>query len=265
MARMSIVATLLLLAPGGVSAADFCADRPGLSTGTCVVPRSEWQVETEVASWSIDRRAGVRTTQTAVASTMLRIGIAPKAEIRLSFDPWIEQRTRGDGQRDRARGSGDLVIGVKQRLTNDQARLAVALLPQLKLPVARKPIGNRRFEVGLLAPLTTDLAGGWALTLTPESNWLADSDDHGHHLQAAMTGSIGKSVDDRTSIAIDIGWARDFDPSGHASSASAGLSLAWMATPTLQLDGAVTTGLGGDAADLGLSFGFAYRPKPRLH
>lgn len=237
----------------------FCTDRPGLSTGTCVVPAGVIQVETSLADWTTDQAGGVRTRTSTLGDTAVRFGLGSASEVQLSWSPWVRMTTRGGGTHDNVSGTGDALLVYKTRLTRADAPLALALMPFVKAPLARRPIGNRRVEAGLVAPVDIALADHWTLTLSPEADWNADRDRHGHHLGLASAVGLGLDLSDRLSTGLTVWGERDADPAGTVHQEVAGLSLAWLARPKLQFDLEADAGIGGAAPDLELIAGVSIR------
>ena len=195
-------------------APDFCTDRPGLETGTCVMPAGVIQLETSLADWTTDRADSVRTRQWTLGDSVLRFGIGSASEIQLGWTPWIRVTTRGGGTRESASGIGDASLAYKVRLTRAEAPIALDLMPFVKLPLARRPLGNRRVEAGLVAPIDIALADRWTLTLSPEADWNADDDGRGHHLGLAGAVGLGFDVSDKLSTGLAVWAERDADPGG---------------------------------------------------
>ena len=252
-----IGALLIALAvqPAAAPADDFCTDRPGLETGTCIVPAGAIQVETSLADWTTDTAGSVRARRWTFGASAVRFGLGSNSEVQLSWTPWVRVTARGGGTHNSASGTGDALLVYKTRLTRADAPLAVALMPFVKLPLARRPIGNRRVEAGFLAPIDIALADRWTLTLTPEADWNADQDRHGHHLGLAGAAGLGLDVSDRLSTGLTFWGERDADPAGTVHQEVAGLSLAWLARPKLQFDLEADAGIGGAAPDLELIVG----------
>lgn len=260
--RAGIVALALVLTPAVGAAqelAEFCSDRPGLATGTCTAAAGRFQLESSSAEWSSSRSSGTREDEIAFAASTLRYGISDRTDLHLSWTPYIHRRERSPEGVDRHQGAGDVEIGLKHRLTGGGGAVDVALMPFLKLPAARRPIGNRRVEVGMLLPIDASLGGPWSLTLTPEIDWNADGDGDGHHARLAGAASLGFELSSRWSLALDGMVARERDQGETVHDAIMGLSLALMVTPTLQLDVEADVGLSREAPDLQLLSGVAFR------
>ncbi len=258
-------AAVLLLALAAQPAAqppaaeDFCTDRPGLATGTCVMPAGVIQVETALAGRVTDKTDGVRTRQWTLGASVIRFGLGSASEIQLGWTPWTRVSIHGGGASERASGAGDARLAYKARLTRADAPIALDLLPFVKLPLARRPLGNRRVEAGVLAPVDIALADRWTLTLTPEADWNGDGDGGGHHLGLAGAAGLGFALSERLSAGLAVWAKRDADPGGTVRQEMAGATLAWLARPKLQFDLEADTGIGGAAPDLQLIAGVSIR------
>ena len=135
----------------------------------------------------------------------------------------------------------------------------MALVATVKLPTARRPIGNRRVEGALQLAADHDLGDGWSLTLTGESDWLASEQRDSHHSALSLAGSVGRQWSPRWSTALDLLVGHDFDPEAVSTSAQIGLSAAWLATPALQFDIEADAGLSAAAPDKSIQTGLAVR------
>jgi hypothetical protein len=258
---MHAAALLLALAaqPAAAPTEEFCTDRPGLETGTCVMPAGVTQLETSLASWATDKSDGVRTRQWTLGDSVLRFGFGSASEIQLGWTPWLRVTMRGAGTRESASGTGDASLAYKVRLTRADAPLALDLMPFVKLPLAKRPLGNRRVEAGVIAPIDIVLADRWTLTLSPEADWNADDDGRGHHLGLAGAVGLGLDLSERLSTGLAVWAERDADPGGTVRQAVAGATLTWLARSKLQFDVEADAGIGGAAPDLQLMAGVSIR------
>jgi hypothetical protein len=256
MRRAALVFALAAL-PSAAGAADFCTDRPGLATGTCIVPANRFQLESALVSRATGKDAGVRTSQWTLGASVARFGLGGNGEIQLSWTPWTRMTSRGAGVDDRVGGIGDARIAYKALIVDGPTR--VALLPSVKLPLARRAFGNRRVELGLLTPVDFTLGGGVGLTFTPEADWNADGDGHGHHLLFALAGGPGMALTDSLSGSLNLRMTRERDGGETLRQAAAGATLAWMARPNLQLDVEADTRIRGAFPDVQLIAGLSIR------
>jgi hypothetical protein len=156
-------------------------------------------------------------------------------------------------------GFGDVVVRYKQRLSGDQAPVQVAVIPFVKLPTARRGIGNRKIEGGLAVPVSFAVGGGVTATLGPELDLLADGDGHGRHLALVNIINLSLPVAPRLTLAGEVWSNVNFDPAGTIKQASADAALAYAVSNEMQLDLGVNAGLTRDTADLELYAGVSLR------
>ena len=258
-----MLAPALLLALAAQSSVapvqELCTDRPGLETGACVVPAGAIQLETALADWATDTAGGVRTSQWILGDSVVRIGIGSASEVQFGWTPWQRVTTREGGIRESVSGVGDAFVAYKARLTPAAAPVVVSLMPFAKLPVARRPLGNRRLEAGVVVPMDIALADRWTLTLSPEADWNADDDGHGHHLGLAAAAGVEFELTETLSAGLSAWAERDADHVRTTRQAVAGASISWLAAPKLAFDWEVDSGVGGAAPDLQLIAGMTIR------
>lgn len=238
---------------------EFCTDRPGLETGACVVPAGAIQLETALADWATDTVGGIRTRQWILGDSVVRFGIGSASEVQFGWTPWQRVSTRDGGMRESVSGVGDAFIAYKARLTPADAPVILSLMPFAKLPVARRPLGNRRLEGGVVVPMDFVLADRWTLTLSPEADWNADDDGGGRHLGLAAAAGVEFELTEELSAGLNVWAERDADPVRTVRQAVAGVSIAWLAAPKLAFDWEVDAGIGGAAPDLQLIAGMTIR------
>lgn len=252
---------LLLPAAAAADAEDpICADRPGIATPTCTVPTGMVQVETTIADWIRDRSAGVRSTDLVVGETALKFGVTDRFHVELAVAPYARSTVRAQGARETESGFGDTAIAAKYRLTREIAPVQVAVRPFVKIPTARRPLGNGKVEGGLIVPVEYAIPRSQlSLTFAPELGLLADGDGSGHHLATAQVVSLAIPLSSRLSASAELAGAWDWDPAATVRQYLAGGSAAYLLSNDVQLDAGVNVGLNGQAPDLQLYSGFAFR------
>jgi hypothetical protein len=109
------------------------------------------------------------------------------------------------------------------------------------------PIG---FSIGKL-PLSVGL--------TPEIDWVADGDGHGHHAAMAQVASIGIQATDILNLSADLWSQWDWDPAGTIRQATVDGSIAYLVSDSLQLDGGANFGLNRQSPDVELYAGISAR------
>lgn len=259
----AVVIIAAMMADRGVAAPaitdPICADRPGKSTPTCTVAAGHWQVETGLADWALQKGGGERDTDIAIGETTVRYGLDAVSDIHIDFVPFERVTSRAGGVHQRASGVGDVTILYKRRLTRADGPVQVAIMPVVKVPVAKKSIGNGKWEGGLLLPIDFAISDSLGLNLTPEIDASADADGHGAHAAIAQVASLGWQATDKLSISAEL-WAQwDWDPSGTTLQASTGASAAYLASKDVQIDAGASLGLNRVTPDVELYAGVAKR------
>lgn len=258
----AIIAALLLNVAGPALADEqpICADRPGKATSTCTVPDGHWQVETGLADWSLNRSGDERDTSLVLGETLVKFGLTDRSDIGLDVTPWQRSTSREPGFRDSARGFGDLKVVYKHALTGGDAALQISVNPFVKIPTAKRPLGNGEWEGGILLPIGYAIPNSpLSLGLTPEMDWAADGDGGGHHLAMAQVASLGWQVNPRLNLSGEIWGQWDWDPAGTTKQASADGSIAWLVNNNIQLDAGANFGLNRQTPDVELYAGVSKR------
>ncbi len=261
--RTHLVAALLLCTGTAAAAADeqpICADRPGKATSACTVPAGHWQVETGVADWTLDRSGGERDTSLVLGETTFKYGLTDHSDIELDVTPWERATSRGPGFRDSASGIGDLNIIYKHEMTSSDAALQVTLYPYVKIPTAKRPLGNGKWEGGLLVPIGYSIGKSpFSIGLTPELDWVADADGRGHHVAMVQVASFGWQVSPKLNLSAEIWGQWDRDPAGTTRQASADGAVAYLLSNSVQLDAGANFGLNRNSPDVELYGGVSKR------
>lgn len=238
----------------------ICADRPGNSTPTCTVPAGHWQLETGLADWSLQKRGGERETSLALGETLIRLGLTDRSDIQFDLSLWQRTTSRGLGFRDSAAGFGDFTVIYKHRITADKAPIQLALYPYLKIPTAKRSLGNGKWEGGLLIPIDAPIGKSpFSINLTPEIDWAANADGRGHHAGMTQVAALGWQANDKLNLSGDIWKHWDWDPSGTTRQASADGSIAYLASDNVQLDAGANFGLNRSTPDVELYSGVSVR------
>ncbi len=246
------------LLAGAVEAMIVCADRPGRATGTCTVPARHFQVETGIADWSSQKADGERDTSITVGETTIKYGLDDRSNVEIDVVPFQRSTSRVDGSSEHDSGVGDINLLYKFRLTAADAPVNVALLPLVKFPIAKRPLGNGKVEGGLLVPASFSIPHSkLSVGVTPEIDCVADADGHGYHTAMVQVASVGWQVTTRFALSAEMWRQWNWDPAGTVRQASADTSAAFLATDRVQLDAGANVGLNRQTPDLELYAGIS--------
>jgi len=264
MRRFTLIAGAMALAATsaarGAEEAPICAARPGKSTAPCTVPAGRFQLETGLVDWSVQKVPGERDTALTIGETVFKYGLTERSDIELDVTPWQRFSSRVGAIHSSASGFGDLVVSYKQQLASSDSPVQFALLPYVKIPTANHSVGNRKWEGGVLLPVGYAIPRTpLSLTLTPELDWSADGDGHGHHASMAQVASLGWSMSPRLTLSGELWGQWNWDPAGTVRQYSADASIAYLASQAVQLDAGANVGLNSQTPDVEVYTGVSVR------
>lgn len=240
---------------------DFCPDRPGKGSPSCVVDVGVFQAELGAFDASFQRSGPGSSDTYSVGDIEVRLGLTPMMEGQILWTPYTQIRDRSDGRTTRAEGVGDLTFALRRSLKNpDGSGFSLALQPFVAAPTGKSGIGAGAWQGGLIAPVSIPLAGDLSLGLAPEIDLLADSDGHGTHWGWAGAAGVSKPLGPVT-LGLELWAAVDDDPAERITQASVDLTVAW--TPAghedLQFDAGLYGGLTKETPDLAVGIGLSRR------
>src|SRR5258708_16786579 len=107
-------------------------------------------------------------------------------------------------------------------MTKGDASLLVAVSPFVKVPTAKRSLGNGKWEGGFIVPIQWAIPKSpLVLSLTPEIDGAANSDRPGHHLATAQVANLGWHVTPKLNLSAEIWGQWDWAPAGTTSPATA--------------------------------------------
>jgi hypothetical protein len=245
----------LLLAAAAAGDAPICTDRPAKANAVCTVPAGKFQLESMAVGWSRTESGGATVRALSVGSSVIKLGLSDRSDLQVGIAPLVRIEAGGET----LSGFGDVTVRYKHRLTGDTGPVQVALIPFVKLPMAKRGIGNRKVEGGLAVPVSFALGGGVTATLGPEVDLLADGDGHGRHAAVVNLVNLSGTVAPRLTLAGELWSNVNFDPAGTVKQASADVAAAYAVSGDVQLDAGANFGLTRDTADVELYAGVSIR------
>jgi hypothetical protein len=249
---------LLVAFPAAADETPICTDRPTKANAVCTVPAGELQIETDAVNWTTNRAGGARIDVILYTNPTLKLGLGHSTDVEISLPPLVESRTRTGAGVYVARGSGDLLLRVKQRVTRAGAQAQLGLIPFVKVPTARR-IGNGRWEGGIAIPVQFTLSRRTTLTFGPEIDILADGDGHGRHVQIVTLVNMSRTLSPRLTTYVELWTAQNFDPTGTVRQYSIDGAVSYWLSPTLQLDVGLNIGLNRATPDAQVYGGISAR------
>jgi hypothetical protein len=224
-------------------------DRPDISTSTHTAPVRALQVELglEYARFHNDtteRRLAVQAT--------LRTGLSDRLEVRLDGEPLVRLKEESDDI-----GLGDMAVGLKYRVfepPEGKGWPVLGVLPFVKLPTARTPIGSGRLDAGVLLLADQDLP--WEMQLTVNAGLVAVGQPHGYLLQGLASASLSREFWGRLSPFLEVFFASREERDGH-DAVGLNTGLVYLLTRRVAIDAAAEITLNRHRPDYALRTGLS--------
>jgi hypothetical protein len=243
---------------------ELSTDRPDQTEVPFTVDAGHIQVEMDLVSAvrDVDRSGDARTTTMGwqLAPFNFKIGLMNNVDIHVVISPhqWSRVEDAGSETVEVSSGFGDIATRLKVNLRgNDGGRIALAVMPFVKWPLAASDVRNGRFEGGVIFPWTADLGRGWDLGGMSEVDAVA-ANGAGHSWQFVNTLVVGRDLAARVGMYVEL----------VSTSGTAGFSQQWQTDigftyaqrRNVQLDVGCNIGVNEAAPDfnpfVGVSFKF---------
>jgi hypothetical protein len=242
----------------------LCTDRPTKSTGACTVDAGHLQFESDILNVTVARSAGVTTATYLVTNPTLKLGLTNTLDVELNISPYevVTTNDHSAGAQSRVSGVGDLFVRLKWNLLgDDRGNVAVAVVPYVKIPTARRGIGNGAVEGGVILPVNVNLPRGWSVVIDPEVDLLENTSGDGTHVNTSGLLSFSNAVSKQVTLSAEIWSDVNFDPLGRITQVSADFGIAWIPDfdQNLQLDSGVNFGLNSQTPDAQFYMGISHR------
>jgi hypothetical protein len=103
---------------------DFCADRPGKGTPTCILDQGHWQVELGLFDGGWQKTDDFKVESLAYGDAFVRYGLDGLNEIQFGVTPYSREKVtdRATGDSEIADGIGDISIGLRHRPVGPRRR-----------------------------------------------------------------------------------------------------------------------------------------------
>lgn len=225
-------------------------DRPGYGFTPAVLGAGDITIEQGLPDWSRDRQDGITSSQYS-ADSLLRIGIGGPLELQLGSSPWNSLRQSGGGSDSSSQGHGDTVLGLKLALPSSSQAFSWGLLGSVEFTDGAKAFrsARRQYLFGAQFNLQASARNSLGLYLQDIRSGGADSTT----VAVSDNYALGKTL----TLYAEGAWLHAPD---QGSGTIAGGGLAWMITPSVQLDAGLDRRLGGAAPEwqtnLGVSIYF---------
>lgn len=225
-------------------------DRPDQTESAVTIEPGVVQIESGLA-FTHAAEDGIRLRTLTLPSTLVRIGVLERVEARLGFAGWQRAEERAGGISASDDGFGDLDLGIKVRLVDEQrGQPQVAVIASTTLPTGERGFGSERLDPAFLVAATNTLSDRVSVGYNVGLRWTTSGTDDAS-LDTTAEGlysvAFGFSLADRVGAFAEVfGSAGLEKDSPDPVSVDGGLTF--LVRDNVQLD--VSGGLGlNDAAD----------------
>lgn len=256
-----VVGACAAWAATGARAAEepIATDRPDVVESSDVVGAGRVQLETSVAR-ERDARHGTRTRRSATP-TLLRVGVSDAVELRLETDGLLRQRSTTAGVATAERGWADASLGLKWHVQDgddEHRKPGLAWLLHLDGNTGSAAFRGQGWRPSLRLTAEWALPGDHSLGVMP--GLFLDRDDQGRRYTGGILAAVlGKSFNDRLRGFVEVA-GQQLTTSRHGGSVvTFDVGAAYLLSPNLQIDTAVSRGLTRHTPDLGWTVGLSLR------
>lgn len=246
----ALAAALVLGAPAAAlaQAADddsISTDRPDVTESPYTVKPGRPQLESTVLGWSRSTRdaSGARTDTWEAGTTELRLGLGPRLEANVFFQPYGRATAPGAPVQE---GPGDVTLRLKLNVwgaggVEKRGDTALGLIPFIDIPSDRRDgVGDAGVGGGLIVPFDLALGGRFHLGANVGALARREDLDGGYAAVVLASASLGAEWTER--------WGTYHELSSELNTregqrASLNNGFTFKPRPDLQLDAGVNLGL----------------------
>ncbi|MEB0134716.1 transporter [Actimicrobium sp. CCC2.4] len=232
-------------------------DRPDFVESSDVVGKGRFQAETGVA---LERtRRDTNKTRVMTTPILLRIGTGATWELRVETDGRIVQRTDDltQGTRTTDRGYADTSIGAKWHVMDESGTSpSVGVLAHVDLDSGSAAFRGSGLRPSLRAVAEWDLPAGLSLGVMPGLTF--DKDQNGERSWNGIFAAVlGKSLSEQTRVFVEIALPQIARSRHGGTVATLDVGMAYLLSPTWQIDTALYKGLNKNTANLTWTVGLS--------
>jgi hypothetical protein len=133
----------------------YNTDRPSKTDSPYTIDGGVFQIESDVANWTLDEENHVRTRTWIVGNTNFKLGLTNWMDLQIFPQLYVNTRTSGSGfgkpvEQD---GFGDTTLRLKINfIGNDGGKFVLGFVSSLKTPTNTGHTGNHVWEPGFGLP-----------------------------------------------------------------------------------------------------------------
>lgn len=213
-AKIYILAALLLI---GTAQAEeklraFNTDRPDKTESAYTVPRGHFQFETDLVNFTHDKSEQAETKTYNIHLANLKFGVAQNSDLQLVLGFVHQVSYQASNRRHTTNSISDTVIRFKQNLYgNDSGGFAMAVMPFVVLPTAKKEVGVAQTEAGLIVPFAQTLPNPFSLAYMLQLGLINNSNNTGYREHTILSVALNCDFTQRLAAYIELFGALNSD------------------------------------------------------
>ena len=239
----------------------YNTDRPSKTDSPYTVDAGVFQIESDVANWTLDYDEGVRTRTWIVGNTNFKLGLTNWIDLQVFPQFYVNTRTSGPafGKPVEHDGFGDTTVRLKINLLgNDGGKLVIGFVSSVKIPTNTGDTGSHVWEPGFGLPVNYSLP--WGFTFFGQTRIDVLDQTRSSDMRVQWQNPIGLS---RAIVGHLSGYVEFYNAvsTGHDQSwvGTLDTGLIYQVTPNFSVDINSFFGLTENAADYNVFTGFGYR------
>jgi Putative MetA-pathway of phenol degradation len=239
----------------------YNTDRPSKTDSPFTIDAGVFQLESDVANWTLGYEKGVRARTWIVGNTNFKLGLTNWMDLQVFPQFYVNTRTSGPGFGKPVEngGFGDTTVRLKINfLGNDGGKLVIGLVSSLKIPTNTGHTGNHVWEPGVGLPVNYSLP--WGFTLFTQSRIDMLDQPRSSDMRVQWQNPIGLS---RTIIGNLSGYVEFYDAVSTGRNqrwvGTLDTGLIYQVTPNFSVDMDSFFGLTNGTPDYNVFVGFGHR------
>jgi hypothetical protein len=258
---LALAGTVLGSAAEAAEEPPLVTDRPDVTESSETVARGRVQIEAGITFLN-DEQDGESLGIASAPSTLIRVGLDRKVELRFEWLGIVSETRESDGSRTTTSGSGNTGLGAKIKLREERgAAPRLALLVGAVLPTGSEALRAKRIDPGVRLAGSNTLTGRLGLGYNVGVVALSLEEDDGDvdtHALGRYSVSLAMGIDERWNSFVELfGFAPMGGPDPTVHLVDAGFTF--LSSPTVQLDLSGGVGLNDSADDWFVGTGLSIR------
>ena len=244
-----LLAALVAFAPDASAQeldAPLVTDRPDFTESAVAVPAGRVQLEAGATFASADD-----VDEQEVGEALLRIGVAPRVEVRVGIPSWARVDLDG-GSVD---GLTNAFLGSKVELTDPGRPTEVALLAGTSVPTGDDDVAVDAWEPEAILAVGWTVPAPWSLGANAGWSWIDRGGERAH--QGSASVAVGRELSERLGGFLETFGFVTEGTEGETAFLDGGLT--WLVSSDLQLDARLGAGLTDESDDWFAGVGLSHR------